>query len=463
MLNFTRPDGQIKSFAVRYGFAVMSALAGLLLRDMLSPYLGVTNPYHGAWAAVVLTAWFYGAGPAILTALISLLGVWYLFLTPYHSFVFHDLNIAIPGMIGFLILSGFIALLGEINLRSKARLHREIAERLRAEQELTEKEGETFVANERLRALMEALPVGVSYSDDSTCQNITGNAVALAQFEVKPTDNLSASALDPNAPGRQLRFFKNGRELRAAELPLQRAVSENREIAPMEFEVQMPSGRRWIAEASGAPIRNAKGSVAGGIAVHTDITARNKAEEALRLSEERYRLVTETMLFGVTHLDADGKIIAMNPAARDIVGRGDAELLGSTPIREETYFIREDGSALPGAETPAMVALRTGKPCLGMVMGLFNPLMRDHRSIKVDAVPSFRPGQPRPFQVIVVFEDITERKRTEGALKESEARFRAYFEQATVGIASVALDGRYVAANGKFCDLLGRPWSRCWG
>ncbi len=107
----------------------------------------------------------------------------------------------------------------------------------KAEQALKESE-------ERLQALMKALPVGVSFSDDSTCQRITGNLAVLAQFELGPQDNLSASALDSNAPGRQVRFFKDGREISDIELPLQRAVAENREIAPMELEVLLPSGRR---------------------------------------------------------------------------------------------------------------------------------------------------------------------------------------------------------------------------
>lgn len=96
-------------------------------------------------------------------------------------------------------------------------------------------EREIFAAHQRLQALMNALPVGVSFSDDPTCHNITGNPTVLAQFEVGYEDNLSASVADPDAPGRQVRFFKDGREICDTELPLQRAVAENREIPPMEL------------------------------------------------------------------------------------------------------------------------------------------------------------------------------------------------------------------------------------
>jgi PAS domain S-box-containing protein len=436
---------------------MLATVAGLLVREMLAPFFGAANPYHAAWVAVAFSAWYCGVGPAILTTFVSMLGVWYWFLPPYHSFALEEPRTQIPGMIGFLVFSGFIIVLGEINRRSKARVQQEIAGRLSTKRELTQKEEERFVANERLRALMTALPVGVSFSDDRTCQTIRGNPAAIAQFEVDPEDNLSASAPDLSAAGRQMRFFQNGRAMSNVELPLQRAVSENREIAPMEFEVQLPSGRRWIAESSAAPIHDARGDVVGGVAVHADITERKQAEEALRVSEERYRLVAETMLFGVVHQDAEGKIIAINPAAKRILGRDDEEFLGSTSIREEQYTIHEDGSPFPGAEHPSMVALRTGKPSFGVVMGVFNPKTHDYRWIKVDAVPSFRPDRSTPFQVSSVFEEITESKRAEEALRDSEARFRAFFEQAAVGIASVSIDGKYLDANQKFCDLLGRP------
>ena len=70
-----------------------------------------------------------------------------------------------------------------------------------------------FESNQRLLALMNALPVGVTFSDDPTCQHVTGNPAALAQFEVDSEDNLSASAPDSSAPGRQVKFFRDGRRI----------------------------------------------------------------------------------------------------------------------------------------------------------------------------------------------------------------------------------------------------------
>jgi two-component system, chemotaxis family, sensor kinase Cph1 len=149
------------------------------------------------------------------------------------------------------------------------------------------------------------------------------------------------------------------------------------------------------------------------------LLARETVEEALRESEQRHRLLAETMLQGVVHQDADGKIIAMNPAAERILGKTPEEFLGRTSVDEAHHTLREDGSPLPGLEHPAMVAMRSGQPLQDVVMGVLNPRENAYRWISISAVPSFRPGEDQPYQVFTVFEDITERKRADEALRRS--------------------------------------------
>ncbi len=148
-----------------------------------------------------------------------------------------------------------------------------------------------------------------------------------------------------------------------------------------------------------------------------DITERKQAEMALRESEERHRVVTDTMLHGLVHQLGNGTITAMNPAAERILGRTIAEFIGSNSIQEEHHTIHEDGSPFPGQEHPAMVVLRTGQSICNVVMGVWNPQRKERRWIEVDAVPVFAPGQASPTEVYTVFADITERKRAEAALQ----------------------------------------------
>ena len=122
--------------ARRYFLAVLAATVALLLRQMLSPLLGASNPYHTVWLAVVFSAWYCGVGPSVVTTLLSVVGVWYLFLPPFHSFAVKQPEVQVSGMIGFLVFSGFIIALGEENRRSRARWELEVAERSEIEDEL---------------------------------------------------------------------------------------------------------------------------------------------------------------------------------------------------------------------------------------------------------------------------------------------------------------------------------------
>ena len=113
---------RIKDDARRYVLAVLAAVVALLLREMFAPFLGKHNPYHTIWAAVVFAAWYCGVGPAVVTTLMGALGIWYWFLPPFHFFGLQDPKSEIAGLVGFVVLSGFIIVLGEANRRTKLKL-----------------------------------------------------------------------------------------------------------------------------------------------------------------------------------------------------------------------------------------------------------------------------------------------------------------------------------------------------
>jgi PAS domain S-box-containing protein len=95
----------------------------LALRWAFAPLLRDTVPYFTVWSAVAFSAWYCGLGPSILTAISSALGVWFYFLPPYHSFAIVSASDAFS-IIGFLLLSGVIVGLGEVNRRAQsARFH----------------------------------------------------------------------------------------------------------------------------------------------------------------------------------------------------------------------------------------------------------------------------------------------------------------------------------------------------
>jgi PAS domain S-box-containing protein len=169
-----------------------------------------------------------------------------------------------------------------------------------------------------------------------------------------------------------------------------------------------------------------------------DITERRRAEDALRESEERHRLLFETMGQGVVYQDADGRIVSANPAAERILGLTIDQMQGRTSADPRWHAIREDGSDFPGETHASMIALRTGKEVSGVIMGVFNPTADSYHWISIDAVPQFRPGEDRPYRVYATFTDITERRRTEEEITQAGLRLEHLLKSSPVVIYTAA-------------------------
>ncbi|HPS01820.1 MAG TPA: PAS domain S-box protein, partial [Candidatus Sumerlaeota bacterium] len=159
-----------------------------------------------------------------------------------------------------------------------------------------------------------------------------------------------------------------------------------------------------------------------------------QAEEALRKSEEKYRLLFETMAQGVVYQTSEGSIISANPAAERILGLTREQMIGRNSFDPNWRAIREDGSDLPGSEHPTMVALRTGQVVGPRIMGILQPGQTAPIWLSATATPLFLPGETAVSQVYAIFDDITERRRAEMALAKESALRRILFEQSPDGV-----------------------------
>jgi PAS domain S-box-containing protein len=189
-----------------------------------------------------------------------------------------------------------------------------------------------------------------------------------------------------------------------------------------------------------------------------DVSERRRHADARRATEDRYRLLADTMRQGVVHQNAQGEIIAMNPAAERILGWTREDSLGRTSTEFERTTIREDGSILPGAEHPAMRALATGEPQRGVVMGVFQERTADYAWIKVDAMPLVGPGEASPSEVYTIFEDITDKRSNEEARRRLTDELQTVLDAAPVPIWIVHdAAARHVTGNRCADEMLGVP------
>ena len=179
---------------------------------------------------------------------------------------------------------------------------------------------------------------------------------------------------------------------------------------------------------------------------------------ALQASEERYRNLFETMTQGVVYQEASGQIIEANPAAVVLLGVPREQLLARGSDYQGWHAIGEDGSECPAHLYPAMLALEHGRPVHNVVLGVHRPSDGRRAWLDITAIPEFRTGETRPFQVYTTFSDITARRQAEQAVEDSERAMRAVFQSTQAGI--LVVDARTLEvqlANDWLCRQLACP------
>ncbi len=161
------------------------------------------------------------------------------------------------------------------------------------------------------------------------------------------------------------------------------------------------------------------------LSIIKDITEEKKNRNTLALVTDRNNLLFETMTQGVVHQDLNGKIIAINAAAKSILGKTDQDFIENNFTKVDSDTLREDGSFFPRPDQPAMVAMRTGRPVRNVVMGIYNHLEKAYRWLNLSSVPLFRPDEKTPYEVYCVFDDITDSKKIAEEALQAKADFEA--------------------------------------
>jgi PAS domain S-box-containing protein len=296
----------------------------------------------------------------------------------------------------------------------------DITERKRAEELLRENE-------ERFLRIFEEGPLGMAIVgqnfryikvNEAFCR-MTGHT------EQELTSLTFVDITHPEHVGKDTKYIK---KLIAGEIQLYRTEKRY---------VRKDKAIMWIS-ATATTIHDKDGQFLYILGMFEDITERKKAEEALRESEEKYRTLFETMLQGVVYQDRTGRITSANLGAEAILGLTSEQMLGRTSSDPRWKAIHEDGSDFPGETHPSMVALKTGKPVRNEMMGVFHPQESRYHWIVINAIPQFKPGEDTPYQVYTTFSDITERRKAEEAMRESEQRYKGVVDNIGIGVSLIS-------------------------
>ncbi|MGB7925921.1 MAG: PAS domain S-box protein [Pyrinomonadaceae bacterium] len=185
-------------------------------------------------------------------------------------------------------------------------------------------------------------------------------------------------------------------------------------------------------------------SVGGQIALAIE---RKRGEEALKESEEKFRLIVETTSEWIWSINLEGRHTYNNPTVETILGYAPEELLGKDTLR----YLHEDDRPKVEEMLPQMAAEKRG--WTGLVLR-WRHKDGTYRYLESHGIPIFDGGGE-----VVGFRgadrDITARKRAEEASLENQERFRSAFDNAPIGMALVSLDGRWLQVNHSLCEIVG--------
>jgi diguanylate cyclase (GGDEF)-like protein/PAS domain S-box-containing protein len=131
---------------------------------------------------------------------------------------------------------------------------------------------------------------------------------------------------------------------------------------------------------------------------------------------------------GVVVHDADGGIVFANRLAQELLGRSEAELLGTDPGTAGWIVLREDGSMRPPEEFPTEIVLRTGQKLSGHIAGIV--CAGQTRWLLCNAYPEYDDAG-RVQQVVVCFTDCTALKDAQQSLQKSDERLRLVLKGST--------------------------------
>jgi len=195
-----------------------------------------------------------------------------------------------------------------------------------------------------------------------------------------------------------------------------------------------------------APLYDQKGNLVGTIECIRDVTDRKQAEEALRKSEQRFKELYDNAPVGYFEYDAQGRITSVNRTELEMLGYAFEEMIGQPVwkfVVEEEIARQQILAKLAGTMPPARGLERTYRRKDGAT---FPAIVEDRLILDSE-------GKIKGIRATI--QEITERKRVEEALRESEEKYRTILETIEDGYFEVDITGNFTFFNDSLCRMLG--------
>jgi PAS domain S-box-containing protein len=186
-------------------------------------------------------------------------------------------------------------------------------------------------------------------------------------------------------------------------------------------------------------------------AIVRDISGRKRDEQAISEGEQRLRIAKDAARLGIYEYDVATGSILWDARVREFWG-----VSPDAPVTIDTFFsgLRPDDRA----QTQALLERALDPGGSGEYYAEYRVISQadgSERWVAATGQVFFQNGLP--VRMIGTGQDISDSKRAEEALRDSEERFRRVFEQGPLGLAIVARDYRLLKVNNALCEMLGYP------
>ena len=217
-----------------------------------------------------------------------------------------------------------------------------------------------------------------------------------------------------------------------------RIYKTGKPFSRFEAHFIIKDGSKRVAEVSGALIRDKQGKPVGFRGVSRDITEHKKAQMALRRSDERYKSLFDHSVDGVFIHDFEGRFMDLNQSALDKLGYDRDEMMSLT------FASLIDEEQIEKAARIMDEIVRTGTQ---QQPAEFRLRRKDGSYVDIETMSSIIYREGKPYAIIGISRDLTERKKMEEELRKSEERYRTTLDEMDEGYGELDLKGTWTFVN----------------